>query len=570
MKKLMLIILALPLSVQLNAQGAMSAYLDINNIKARVNGEGSLFWDLAVGQFEVPKGSGLGTIYADNLWIGGLDAGGNLKIAAQTYRQTGTDFWPGPLDGSASTNPTADSLMNKIWMVKSCDITAYHNWVINGSVGACPLDSAAAYTILNWPAYSPYGLPLAPYYDYNMDNNYDPASGGDYPLIKGDQAAFFVYNDKADVHSETGGSPLGVEIQTMVYEYSCPDSALQNTIFVDYKIVNRSSFALHDVYVGKWTDFDIGYWGDDFVGSDVTRGAYYAFNGDGDDDGFYGDHPGAQAVVFLKGPHADPNGLADPADSTANGMGYGDSIVDNEQLGLSKFLYYYNGNHPVYGNPYLAQHFYNYISGTWLDNTPMVYGGDGTGSGTPADYMFPGSSDPFGFGTNGVPQAPWDEVSSGNFPYDRRGIGASGPFTFLPGAVQELELAYVFGRNYTDTGSVASVANMNERIDTIKARYQNGIPSCGCSISTGIQSNNLLNPNLVIYPNPASTVLNIVTGSEFKTGVVQIIDLAGRVISEKVIDNSNVSLEVGSINAGIYFVKLSNGKNTSVQRFVKQ
>jgi len=34
--------------------------------------------------------------FSGALWIGGKDNGGNLKLAAMTYRQRGSDFWPGP------------------------------------------------------------------------------------------------------------------------------------------------------------------------------------------------------------------------------------------------------------------------------------------------------------------------------------------------------------------------------------------------------------------------------------------------------------------------------------------
>ena len=35
--------------------------------------------------------------------IGGVDAGGQLKVAAMTYRQGGSDFWTGPLNTTTAT-----------------------------------------------------------------------------------------------------------------------------------------------------------------------------------------------------------------------------------------------------------------------------------------------------------------------------------------------------------------------------------------------------------------------------------------------------------------------------------
>ena len=58
-----------------------------------------MWWDLVGNaEYEVPKGSGKNSLFAGAIWIGGKDAAGNLKVAAQTYRQSGSDFWPGPVD----------------------------------------------------------------------------------------------------------------------------------------------------------------------------------------------------------------------------------------------------------------------------------------------------------------------------------------------------------------------------------------------------------------------------------------------------------------------------------------
>jgi hypothetical protein len=68
----------------LNLSAQTSASLDENNIKARINPAGDLFWDFTNAKFEVPKGKGVNSIFSDNLWIGGLDSLGQLHLAAQT------------------------------------------------------------------------------------------------------------------------------------------------------------------------------------------------------------------------------------------------------------------------------------------------------------------------------------------------------------------------------------------------------------------------------------------------------------------------------------------------------
>ncbi len=106
MKKPLLLFACITTVFAAKAQsGTAFDYLDINNVKARFNSAGDKFWDMtSKAEFEVPKGSGASSLFAGSIWIGGYDAGHQLKMAAQTYRQTGNDFWPGPLTSTASIN----------------------------------------------------------------------------------------------------------------------------------------------------------------------------------------------------------------------------------------------------------------------------------------------------------------------------------------------------------------------------------------------------------------------------------------------------------------------------------
>ena len=74
---------------------------------------------------------------------------------------------------------------------------------------------------------------------------------------------------------------------------------------------------------------------------------------------------------------------------------------------MRRFVYYNNG-FGVNGQPTQALHYYNYMNGIWKNGQRMAYGGDGISAGTganleiPADYMFPGDTDPYNWGTQGV------------------------------------------------------------------------------------------------------------------------------------------------------------------------
>ena len=92
------------------AQSTGQIDMNINNVRARLLNGGDVWWDLQDGSYIVPNvqpGSGIpevSAIFAGAVWVGGLDDVGNLKLAAQTYRDaTSTDFWPGPLTNIGTT-----------------------------------------------------------------------------------------------------------------------------------------------------------------------------------------------------------------------------------------------------------------------------------------------------------------------------------------------------------------------------------------------------------------------------------------------------------------------------------
>jgi len=301
----------------------------------------------------------------------------------------------------------------------------------------------------------------------------------------------------------------------------------------------------------------------------------YAYNGDLIDGPAsvgsvpYGANPPAQAVVFLAGPYADADGLDNASNTTPNGYDYGDGIVDNERLGMSNFIYYNNNQNSTNGNPSGADDYYQYMTSTWRNGTPVTYGGNGTTGLTPANYMFPGTSDPAGFGT-GTVQTPWDETTSANVPGDRRGLGSVGPFTFQPGAVQQVDFAYVYGRA-TSGGNLASVTVMQNRIDSVRQKFSAGITPCGCATNpNGISS--LTNENTFnFYPNPASTELNINYTGGSKTYSIKVYDALGQLVKfvPSVSVNRN-SLNIGDLNNGMYLINIYDGENSVTKRFVKQ
>jgi len=517
------------------APAAAKEDLDINNVRATILTGGDMWWDLVNGKYLVPKpAAGLNgptALFAGSLWIGGFDASNTLKVAAMTYRQTGNDFWPGPLTSSATTEATTCLTWDKFFKVDKKDVTTYINWFNGGSVGANPTGANAMDAILNWPAIGPEGQPMAPYYDANGNGVYDPYAG-DYPdfwlgtgsrpdptpgvpadpcdaELFGDQVLFWVFNDKGNVHSESGGASIGLEIQAQAFAFQTND-VINNMTFYHYNIINKSSFRLDSTYFGVWADPDLGSASDDFVGCDVGLGLGYCYNGDLVDDNPpagqipYGVNPPAIGCDFFEGPYADPNGLDDLASAVpASYVNYGDGIVDNERIGMSKFVYY-NNDASVTGNPSGAVDFYNYLAGEWRDATTITYGGTGHLTGAACDYMFPGASDPTGFGTNGTSQAPWDEVTVGNVPDDRRFLQSAGPFTLQPGAVNTITTGLVWARA-TQGGNLASVTLMKGADAKAQELFNNCFALLSGPDAPNLVVQELANEVILTWSNPKTS-----------------------------------------------------------------
>ena len=431
--------------------------LDVNNVRTTIMGGGDMWWNLADPQYEIPKGGNKHSLFAGALWIGGVDAGGQLKVAAMTYRQSGNDFWAGPLNIDNATIPADEcAKWDKHFKIDRSLVEEYQTRFGNDPTYDIPE------SILNWPAHGDQSLGqdefLAPFYDVNDNGLYEPYSG-DYPdynvtgnndeaALFGDQTLWWVFNDKGNIHSETQADALGLEIHAQAFGFTS-DNEVNDMTFYNYKIINRSTLPLNDTYFGQWVDADLGYYLDDYVGCDVNLGLGFCYNGDAEDEGAqgYGFNPPAIGVDFFQGPLADPNdGIDNDRDGTID--------EDAEQIIMSKFVYY-NNDGTVQGNPSGGTDFYNYLRGIWRDNVPMTFGGDGHGAGAGSttdecNFMFPGTSDDQFVGQE------WTEQTAGNIPADRRFLQSAGPFTLQPGAVNNITTGVVWARAKSG-GQTASI-----------------------------------------------------------------------------------------------------------------
>ena len=528
--------------------------MKFNDVSALIEQGGSMFQNRAAGvaAYEVPKGSNRFAIFAGALWMGGTDVNGQLKLAALRYRQ-GNDFWPGPLTVTPGTgnfnpiNPVGDDAIrdfgeanidpdqciayDKFYTIRKAEVVKFNIWwECNAGVTTEGCDEITAPTndelnrIYGWPAHGDVSRGqdyfLAPFYDRDQDGNYNP-DNGDHPWyddilgrddiecgidrrisLYGDETHWWVFNDKGNIHTETNGDPIGMEIRAQAFSFATNDEVNRMT-FYNYELINRGTQTLYNTYFSQYLDADVGNYADDYTGCDVSRGLGYMYNGDliDESDGGklgYGENPPAIGCDFFEGPYQDADGIDNPGpyydettqtevvptvvDALANngivykgiGIGYSDGIIDNERFGMRRFTFYTSTSAYPYNDPGPAAEFYNFMEGQWANGSEMYYGGLGyEGSNgvttTLSDYMFPGSSDPLHWSTQGEDMSGpypngWDESSYNNPSGDRRFVQSAGPFTLRPGAINNITVGIVYGRS-TDGGLMASVEAM-KRADT--------------------------------------------------------------------------------------------------------
>ncbi len=531
----MLLIASGLLTKNLSAQKA-TAQLDINNVNAKIKNCADLFYDGSYTNYEFPKGSGKHTQFAASLWIGAKDNTNNQYLfAAQTTRQSGMDFYPGPLDVNGACDTVTSKKWDRLWKVNK---TTIDNFKLIPSHTIANTDSS----ILEWPAKGntfakgnngialTINTDVAPFVDVNNNGNYEPLLG-DYPLIKGDQSIFALFNDNTRPHTETGSAPLKLEVKLMAY--ASTHTSLDNSTFYEYTITNKSTNNFDSTIVSFYDDFDLGYYLDDYVGFDSTNRMGIGYNADANDAAYFNDtlNYGTQltqtGVVMLQQPSYDS--------------------LFNKPVG--SFMYFNNSNAGANGNPVNKNHFYNYSNCKWRDGSHLVNTCSGVGAWQAVNYYMP--DDPSIVGGK-------SEVQCGNFPEDRRMVLSGQPITFNSGATTKFVIAIV----NTDLGS----NNNNFNAINVEAQAAHAFHK-GKLAPMGLADN--LSSKVSVYPNPAVSNLTI-DHNGLDAVSINITSLDGRAIMQlNKISQNKSTINIQNLQAGNYMLQLKTSKGNVNKLFTK-
>ena len=430
--------------------------MQINNVRARLMTGGDMWWNIGeqVAEYEIPIGSGKSSQFAASCWIGGLDQQGQLKVAAQTYRQDGNDYWPGALNSLGKIAADTCNLWDRFWQVDGATINQFISLFKSGGSGA--VLSSQFDVIRQWPAAGNSGalgsdqrskLTLNPNFTYaafkdlNGNGKYEP-NLGEYPVLESDgvqsvpdELIWWVFNDAGNVKQQSLTAAIGVEVQTSAFAYATQDF-LNNATFCNYRVINRGSLTIDSTYLAVWDDCDLGWYYDDFIGCDTSRGLGIQYNGTNDDGAggghpvnSYGPNPPQVGLDFFQGPKR-----------PIHRVGLPDTV---QQLGMTNFTYY-NNDASIIGNPVNGVEIYFYMTGSI--RTGQRFSDDFQGPGVPSKGYGSGPVSNFVFWGDPGNGAEWSECACNNNPGDRRFIFSSGPFQLLPGAINDITFGCVWAK----------------------------------------------------------------------------------------------------------------------------
>ena len=475
-----------------------STRLNINNISTWFYNDGkSDITPNGNSGFFFPKGSGKAAVFTAGLLWGARVAGDpDPRVGGTAYR---TGLVPGNVD--ASGNAPADNTIDRFRIYRVRADVAPGGPVVDLSADAKDENNSEAAIRadyeLDWNEW-PVDMG-APYENNDGVPGYQPGNGvnRDIPGFPGaDQTVWFVTNDLDPGQTVFlyGANPLGLEVSETIWAYN-RSGALGNMFFRKYTFKNvtdrnGTNVTFNDMYVTMWADIDLGEAGDDFIGTDTVLSLQYSYNANAVDNTYSPLPPPAIGFDFFQGPlvtgiagqDINSNGVDDAADfGIFDGVKVGPGKIN---LPMTAAFYFANGD-PNIGDPPQgtidgSRQFYNFFQGKFGISGAVF---TDLATGQPTTYAL-----------NGDPQAGTGWLDGLQLPAgDRRNGLSSGPFTMLPGDVQEVVVAELVGGAIPGTDRLSAIGILKFFDQAAQQAYDNffDLPSApGAPVLTGVALDN--------------------------------------------------------------------------------
>jgi hypothetical protein len=488
--------------------------IDANSLKGTLDYNGNLFRNKKEFKPGLTTSDSLGFAFGSNLWAAAKTSTGDLRTSYETFNNGDNVY--GPWYGGVYQDELRPKQSTLVKVTKA--EIEYHLANFNDPTYVTPLG------IKNWPGNGDVANGeselLAPYVDTDGNGVYSPSTG-DYPAIIGDQMAYVIINDAQNTFNNY--QAIGLEVHISVFAWDSNEPYLANTIFTNYRIINRSGENFPEFKVGFWQDMDLGNSDDDFVGCDSINNVFYCYNGRDDDIGGFGLNPPA----------------------------YGTKVLCSSLDGFMSW----NIRDYVYENP-IPDAVHLLLNNQHPDTSMHTF------EGVPTKFMFAG--DP-------MSNTGDTEINSNNSPYDRRGLGTFPKTSLMAGETISYTLAHSYARKESPDNHLENIGELISQLNKAEDHLSNlrgSVPfewpnSYACNL-VGVD-NNIKNIDVVnMYPNPTNGSVSLRSSTIMQN--VEVYSITGSLVHQQSISSSKtaeVKLDKTLPN-GIYLleIKLQNGEKT--------
>jgi|GEM_PF-3380892 len=459
-----------------------ASVLDVTNFTTWVGADGFFRWDnggLNGLNGTYPKDQNVGVVFGQGfLWGGQIHDDGTVLI-----RVNGSDYTNGLVPGKILYNSADDPSSGVLGPDTTNQRADYHVWRVRRNWADIDLTASAAriygveesqvtpdmiQTIHdqyqsdwnNWPAHLG-----APFQEVDHDGVYTATV--DTPGVPGaTQTLWLVANDLFPGMSQStyASPPIGIEIQITLWGYEAPeDSPYAEMQFQRYRMIytgvpgGNDTAYIDSMYFEQWADPDIGYYGDDFSGTDTSRSLIYTYNS-AVTDNLYSQlslNPPAVGWNVLQGPITSENDTVSLASSLV--FRSGEAVSDPDVLLYDGSLQWYNLMRGFWPRPEYPAH---------------------------QPFINPLTQEPTSFYLTGNPLSDNGWVDGIELPPgDRRMMIGTGPFHMALGDTQEVIVAQNVAMGHSN---LSSVYELWQNVDYSEMVYKNNfiLPELADTVTT--------------------------------------------------------------------------------------
>jgi len=117
--------------------------------------------------------------------------------------------------------------------------------------------------------------------------------------------------------------------------------------------------------------------------------------------------------------------------------------------------------------------------------------------------------------------------------------------------------------------STIATANGNYSVEVTSVDGCSGVSPDLNVTSIGVNQLTIDNGQWTIYPNPATTQLQV-SSSKFQVGEVMIYNVTGQLVLQTKVSNQQSTINISDLAKGIYTIKMMSNSDVNVLRFIKE